>query len=129
MAQPIRDTPLQSPDPTAFSTLKYETSVLHPVLEIETSARRNEAAVRRRLQAAAFGTALPIRRAMQRHNLSQFRRIAGLPSSNLALDLLDHADETIDFADFLNVETPHREDADPREAIEKEIGIFVKSEL
>lgn len=124
-----RDTPLQSPDPTSFSTLKYESSLLHPVAAIEASARSNEAAARRRLQAAVFGSALPMRRMMDRHTVSQFRRIGGLPSSNLALDLLDRTDEKIDFADFLNLEMPDRPDLDPREQLEKEIGLFVKSEL
>lgn len=129
MSVPQRDTPLQSPDPTTFSTLKYEASLVHPVAAIEANARSNETASRRRLQAAVFGTALPIRRAMERSNLAQFRRIGGLQSSNLGLQLLDRVDESIDFADYLNVEMPDLPTEDPRETLEKDIGLFVKSEL
>lgn len=124
-----RATPLQSADPTSFSTLKYETSLVHPVAAIELEARSNETAARRRLQAAVYGAALPMRRMMQRHTVAQFHRIGGLPSSNLALELLDRTDEKIDFADFLNIETPDMLEIDPREALEKDMGLFVKSQI
>lgn len=121
--------PLQAQDPTALSTLKYEASLIHPVAEIEKSARLNEAAARRRLQAAVYGAALPMRRMMDRQTLSQFHRLPGLPSSQLGIELLDRKDEKIDFADFLNIETPEFPEDDPRETLEKDIGVFVKSEL
>lgn len=122
-------TPLQSADPTSFSTLKYETSLVHPVAAIELEARSNETTARRRLQAAVYGAALPMRRMMQRHTVAQFHRIGGLPSSNLAIELLDRTDEKIDFADFLNIEMPDMPEVDSRETLEKDVGLFVKSQI
>lgn len=120
--------PLQAQDPTSLSTLKYEASVIHPVAEIEKNARLNESITRRRLQAAVYGSTLPMRRMMDRQTLSQFRR-PGLPSSNLAIELLDRTDEKIDFHDFLNLEMPEFPEQDSRENLEKEIGVFVKTQL
>lgn len=129
MASSKQTAPLQAQDPTALSTLKYEASVIHPVAEIEKSARLNEVVARRRLQAAVYGASLPMRRMMERETLSQFRRLPGLPSSHLGLELLDRRDEQIDFADFLNVEMPDLPEVEPRDQLEKEVGVFVKSEL
>lgn len=124
-----RTVPLQTPDPCSASTIKYENSLLHPVAAIEASSHTTELAARRKLQAAVYGAAFPMRRMMQRQTVAQFHRLAGLPSSNLALELFNRTDERIDFADYLDVETPDLPETEPREQLEKDMGLFVKTAL
>lgn len=94
-------------------TVKYSTATLHPVEKIEREAFEGEMLTRRKLKAAVYGAALPMRMMMHEHMLSQCHRLAGLPSSFAGLGSYTGRDETIDFEDFLNV--PHESPDAPRE--------------
>lgn len=124
--------PLQNPSDAAnLSTLKYEASVIHPVAEIEKQAPKNEKLTKRRLMAAVYGAALPMRMMMQEHQLSQCRRLPGLPSSFASLDSFTGRAEKFGFDDYLNLpfDSPEAPDLEMREQIERDLGLEISRPL
>lgn len=120
------------PDASApEETVKYSTATLHPVEKIEREAFSAERMTRRKMKAAIYGAALPMRMMMHEHMLSQCHRLAGLPSSFAGLASYTGRDETIDFDDFLNVphESPYAPREEPREVHEKILHIKSASTL
>lgn len=71
------------------------------VMQMKSSESANSA--RRALQAAALGSVFPMRRMMQEDILAQFHRLPGLPSSDVALDVLRGKDTDLDYEDYLNL--------------------------
>lgn len=121
-----------NPDAAApEEALKYSSAALHPVQKIEQEAMKNQLLTRRKLKAAVYGAALPMRMMMHEHMLSQCQRLPGLPSSYAGLESYTGRDETIDFEDFLNLphELPDRPREEPREALERVLNIKSASTL
>lgn len=118
------------PDAPPGATLKYSATPQHPVQLIQSQGRTNERLTRRKLQAAAYGAALPMRLAMQQHMLSQCQRLPGLPSSYATLESFTARDETIDFEDFMNLphHSPYAPEQPPREQLEAILGITAPSQ-
>lgn len=122
--EPSASAPI-NPNVPAGTTLKYSATDLHPVQKIERETHLLEKTTRRKLKAAAFGAALPMRQMMQEHMLSQCQRLPGLPSSYAGLDSLTGRDEKFDFEDFMNLphESPYQLEEEPRDQLEKVLGI------
>lgn len=121
-------TPLH-PDVPPGTTLKYSGS-LHPVQKIERDFVALERATKRKLEAAAYGSALPMRKMMQENMLSQCQRLPGLPSSYAGLESLTGRDEKFDLEDFMNLphESPEMPLEEPREQLERILGIRARSQ-
>ncbi|CAN8076733.1 unnamed protein product [Agarophyton chilense] len=119
-----------SPDVAPGSTLKYSATPLHPVQTIQANAHKAQQLTRRKLQAAAYGAALPMRAAMHQHMLSQCQRLPGLPSSYAGLDSFTGRDEKIDFEDFMNLphHSPYMPQQQPREQLEQILGVTARSQ-
>jgi hypothetical protein len=121
LAPPVGDAPP--------STLKYDVASVHPVQAALADHEETRLRARRALQAATFGSAFPMRRLMQESVLAQFHRPPGIPSSTLALDIMNRRDADLDFCDYLNrpEDSPEGGSVDPRlenrDAIEKALGI------
>ena len=120
------------PEPSSESSpadgLKYNVP-LHPVQTIERHFASNSLATRRKLQAAAFGSALPMRLSMQQHMLSQCQRLPGLPSSYAGLDSFTGNDEKLDLDDIYNLPEHNPEMPEPpRDQLERILRIPARSE-
>lgn len=111
--------------------LKYSSATLHPVQKIERDAKAIELRTRRKLKAAVYGSALPMRLTMHEHMLSQCQRLPGLPSSYAGLESYTGRDETLDFEDFLNLphEAPDMPREETREVLERVLNIKSASTL
>lgn len=107
------------------STLQYEASVIHPVEEIQRTAKQNERKTKRQMMALTYGAAMPMRLQMQEEVLSQFHRLPGLPSSFLGLSTLLNRDETIDVEDFMDKpeDSPYMPVHSAHEIMETRLGI------
>lgn len=132
----VKTAPIQpaaaAPDASApEEALKYSSATLHPVQKIEKEAVMTERMTRRKLKAAVYGSALPMREMMHEHMLSQCQRLPGLPSSYLGLESLTGRDETIEFQDFLNLpfDAPDTPREDPRDTLELLLNIKSASTL
>lgn len=119
------------PEAPPGTTLKYSTSSLHPVQQIERDAKHLEISTKRKLMAAAYGSALPMRLMMQEHMLSQCQRLPGLPSSYAGLHSLTGRDEKFDFEDFINLpqDSPDIPEKTPRQQLESILGVNARSQL
>lgn len=110
---------------STHATLQYEASVIHPVEEIQRSAKSNERRTKYQLLALTYGSAMPMRLQMQEETLSQFHRLPGLPSSRLGLETLSFRDETIDVEDYMGrpEDSPFMPEFTTHEIMEKRLGI------
>lgn len=118
-------------DASHHSTLQYEASVIHPVEEIQRSAKSNEVKTKRQLQAITYGAAMPMRLQMQEEILSQFHRLPGLQSSYLGLAALSGRDEKFDVEDYMGrpEDSPYEPETGAHEIMEKRLGIETKRPL
>lgn len=123
-----KSTPLH-PEVTEGDGLKYNVP-LHPVQKIERQFDLNAAATKRKLQAAAFGSALPMRLMMQQHMLAQCQRLPGLPSSYAGLNSFTGSDEKIDFDDIINLpmDSPEIPAEDARDQLERILRVGSRSQ-
>lgn len=129
--QPSTSAPINPEAAAPEEALKYSSATLHPVQKIERDAKTNELRTRRKLKAAVYGSALPMRLTMHEHMLSQCQRLPGLPSSYAGLESYTGRDETIDFEDFLNLphEAPDIPREETREVLERVLNIKSASTL
>lgn len=128
MTRPAAVPVARAADASHHSTLQYEASVIHPVEEIQRSAKLNELKTKRQLQAITYGAAMPMRMAMQEEILSQFHRLPGLPSSFLGLSALSRRDEKFDVEDYMGLpeDSPYEPEQGAHEIMEKRLGITAK---
>ncbi len=110
---------------STHATLQYESSVIHPVEEIQRTAKLNERNTKFQMLALTYGSAMPMRLQMQEEILSQFHRLPGLPSSQLGLNSLSFRDETIDVEDYMGrpEDSPFMPDLTTHDVMEKRLGI------
>jgi len=75
-----------------------------------------------------YGYAFPSILQMQEHMISQVQRPPCLPSSRVALDILQGNDEDIGFEDYLGNENDSPVELDPHVAMEARLGIQLPRE-
>jgi len=93
---------------------KYENMEAHPVQRIQENKILVEEELRMQSYSLAFGSHLPLKLTMERMITSQSRRLPGLRTSNLGLEVAMNRLQKIDYEDYLSTETPLASREDPR---------------
>ncbi|KAJ1910756.1 hypothetical protein IWQ60_010485 [Tieghemiomyces parasiticus] len=92
-------------------SLRHEITQTHPLEASLRQWRATQTQTRNQLHRRLYGLHAPIRSTMERRivsEISRFQNPTSLAHSNLALDILEGRDETLDVEDFLGDMECHR---------------------
>jgi len=89
------------------SMKKYENIEAHPVQRIQDNKHLAEEEIRMQAYSNAFGSHMPLKLTMERLTTAQSRRLPGLKSSNLGLEVAMNRLSRVDYEDWLSNETPY----------------------
>eukprot|EP00916_Digyalum_oweni_P013186 GHVL01021668.1.p1 GENE.GHVL01021668.1~~GHVL01021668.1.p1 ORF type:complete len:118 (+),score=17.87 GHVL01021668.1:54-407(+) len=82
------------------------TAWVHPAQKIQNNKLADSENQKMILARAVYGIGAPMRMQMERNILARCRRLPGLPSSLLGLEMVLGLSDQIDFEDFMMSESP-----------------------
>ncbi|KAJ3302186.1 hypothetical protein HDU76_005561 [Blyttiomyces sp. JEL0837] len=82
-------------------TIRSEVTGAHPLENHLSKWDETQEALRMTMLSDVYGMHAPLRLKMEKHLVSQKRRIPVLKNTNLAMEILTGRDQTIDFEDYL----------------------------
>ncbi|KAJ3354705.1 hypothetical protein GGF32_002384 [Allomyces javanicus] len=105
-----------------LASVKQQVSAHHPLERVLAQADDLQFQRSLALQRTVYGLHAPLRLQMERTLVNLKPAIPGMPSRNLALEVLSGKDETLDVEDFLGAQDKV-EDIDFHAAMERKLGI------
>lgn len=88
---------------SGLASLKEDVAITHPVDVIQRTSRQNASTTKQQMMRDLYGAAVPAKNHIEQQILGKFRRLPGLPSSQLGLESLTGALDDFSFESWIGL--------------------------